>query len=223
MTPYYEDELVTLYHGDCREITEWLEADVLVTDPPYGRNWRAAWVRPGRTNATRIVGDKDTTSRDRVLELWGQRPAVVFGHLMLAPPDGTKLVGVYQKPPNAGTRGTVGGFRRDVEAIYLIGPWPTGLGGRSSVIATATSSQGNPHSPQGKYHHPHAKPLDVMEQLIAACPPGTIADPFAGSGSTLVAARNLGRHAIGVEIEERYCEIAARRLAQQPLPLGGAA
>ena len=219
MTPYYEDELVTLYHGDCREITAWLEADVLVTDPPYGRNWRAAWVRPGRTNATRIVGDKDTTSRDRALELWGQRPAVVFGDLMLAPPGGAKLVGVYQKPPNAGIRGSVGGFRRDAEAIYLIGPWPTGLGGRSSVIATATSSQGNPHSPQGKYHHPHAKPLDVMEQLIAACPPGVIADPFAGSGSTLVAARNLGRRAIGVEIEERYCEIAARRLAQQPLPI----
>ena len=219
MSIYYQDENVTLYLGDCREQLAWLEADVLCTDPPYGRNWRAAWVRPGRTNATRIVGDKDTTSRDRALELWGQRPAVVFGDLMLAPPGGAKLVGVYQKPPNAGIRGSVGGFRRDAEAIYLIGPWPTGLGGRSSVIATATSSQGNPHSPQGKYHHPHAKPLDVMEQLIAACPPGVIADPFAGSGSTLVAARNLGRHAIGVEIEERYCEIAARRLAQQPLPI----
>jgi len=223
MTPYYQDEQVTLYCGDCREITEWLEADVLVTDPPYGRNWRQG--RLNNSNAHRgIAGDQDTSTRDAVLAAWGtDRPAVVFGDLMLAPPGGTKLVGVYQKPPNAGTRGAVGGFRRDAEAIYLIGPWPTGLGGRSSVIATATPSQGNPHSPQGKYHHPHTKPLDVMEQLIAACPPGTIADPFAGSGSTLVAARNLGRHAIGVEIEERYCEIAARRLAQQPLPIGGAA
>src|SRR5690554_3042666 len=222
VTPYYEDELVTLYHGDCREITEWLEADVLVTDPPYGRNWRQGRLKSAHQavdSHSGLPGDLDPTSRHRVLDLWGQRPAVVFGDLMLAPPRGAKLVGVYQKPPNAGTRGAVGGFRRDAEAIYLIGPWPIGLGGRSSVIATATSSQGNPHSPQGKYHHPHTKPLDVMEQLITACPPGVIADPFAGSGSTLVAARNLGRHAIGVEIEERYCEIAARRLAQQPLPI----
>src|SRR5690554_3173213 len=223
MTPYYQDGQVTLYHGDCREIAAWLEADVLVTDPPYGRGWRQGRLTPTHqadNSHGGIIADDDTSVRDGTLMLWsGDRPAVLFGDPMLPPPPGTRLVGVYRKPPNAGIRGAIGGYRRDFELWYLLGPWPTGIGGRTSVIATATRSQGNPYSPAGKYGHPHAKPVDVMEQLIDVCPPGVIADPFAGSGSTLVAARNLGRHAIGVEIEERYCEIAARRLAQQPLPI----
>ncbi|PZM89836.1 MAG: site-specific DNA-methyltransferase [Actinobacteria bacterium] len=225
MEPYYSDGLVTLYHGDCREITEWLAADVLVTDPPYGRNWRQGRLKRSSRSDARdgIAGDRDTTVRDTALSMWGNRPAVVFGDLMLPPPPGTKLVGIYRKPPNAGARGAIAGFRRDAEGWYLIGPWPSGIGGRSSVLATLTPSQGNPSSPQGRYGHPHAKPIDVMAELIRACPPGVIADPFAGSGSTLVAAKLLGRRAIGVELEERYCEIAARRLSQDVLPLGGAA
>jgi len=220
--PYWRDDHVTLYLGDCREQLAWLEADVLCTDPPYGRAWRQGrhW-DPRHTDDRHggIDGDMDTAARDNVLALWGDRPAVVFGDLMLAPPPGNKLTLVYRKPPNAGARGAIAGFRRDAEAIYLLGPWPSGLGGMSSVIATSARSQGNPSSAQGRYGHPHAKPVDVMETLIAACPPGVIADPFAGSGSTLVAARNLGRKAIGVEIDERYAEAAARRLAQAPLEI----
>lgn len=70
--------------------------------------------------------------------------------------------------------------------------------------------------------YPTPKPVALMEMLIEKCPPGTIADPFAGSGSTLIAAKMLGRKAIGVEIEERYAEIAARRLLQDGLPFGEA-
>jgi hypothetical protein len=232
MTPYYADDAVTLYLGDCREVTEWLAADVLVTDPPYGRDWKQGETRsrsvhgltgkrPTSDRRAGIAGDRDTGTRDAVLAAWGdRRPALVFGDPMLAPPPDTRQVAFYRKPPNAGTKGTFGGFRRDVEAVYLIGPWPAGLGGRSSVIGTSTPSQGNPSSPQGRYGHPHAKPVDVMEQLIVVCPPGVIADPCAGSGSTLVAARNLGRPAIGVELMERDCETIARRLSQGVLPIG---
>ena len=111
------------------------------------------------------------------------------------------------------------GFRHDVEAIYLIGKWPHALGGRSSVIESGARMVGGSVGPAGRYGHPHAKPVDVMETLIQACPDGVIVDPFAGSGSTLVAARNLGRPAIGVELEEKYCEMAARRLSQMALGL----
>lgn len=220
MKPYFDDGTVTLYLGDCREVTEWLAADVLVTDPPYGRGWRQGrhWnLRHTDDRHGGIEGDLDTDARDAALAAWGDRPAMVFGDLMLAPPSGNRLTLVYRKPPNAGTRGAIGGYRRDAEAVYLLGPWASGLGGRSSVISTGARSQGNPSSAQGRYGHPHAKPVDVMETLIAACPPGVIADPFAGSGSTLIAARNQGRRAIGVEIDERYAERAARRLEQLTL------
>ncbi len=217
MDPSWQDDLVSLYLGDCREVTEWLTADVLVTDPPYGRGWKQGrhW-DAGHSDDRHggIAGDLDTSIRDAALAMWGKRLAIVFGDLTVAPPAGNKQTLIYRKPVNAGTRGAMGGFRRDAEAIYLLGPWPSGIGGRSGIIGTGARSQGNPSSCQGRYEHPHAKPVDVMETLIGACPDGVIADPFAGSGSTLIAARNLGRKAIGVEIDERYCEAAARRLSQ---------
>lgn len=80
------------------------------------------------------------------------------------------------------------------------------------TIITTTEGRGVQQKLIG---HPTPKPIPLMEALVAKCPPGLIADPFAGSGATLIAARNLGRKAIGVEIEEKYCEITARRLSQQ--------
>lgn len=214
--PYWSDGQVSLFLGDCREVTEWLEADVLVTDPPYGRNWKQGWTaKSGGTDGhPGIAGDLDTSTRDQALTAWGDRRALVFGDLMLPPPAGTRQVLIYGKAPGAGSKGTFAGFRRDAEAVYAIGPWPAGLGGASSILVSNYRAL-----PQGKYGHPHAKPVDVMETLVSACPPGVIADPFAGSGSTLVAARNLGRKAAGVEIDEEHAEQAARRLSQMVLEI----
>lgn len=223
-TPYYVDDHVTLYHGDCLAIRDWLEADVLVTDPPYGRDWKQGRLKLTKSDARQgIANDKDTTARDAALELWGTRPAILFGDLMLAPPSGTKLTAVYQKHSTCGTRGAIGSVRRDAEAIYLVGAWPAGLGGRSSVFQSHNMTSGASGLVARAGGHPHTKPGDVMEQLLELCPPGVIADPFAGSGSILVAARNLGRKAIGVELEERYCELTARRLDQMCLDFGAGA
>jgi len=226
--PYYQDEAVTLYVGDCREVTEWLSADVLVTDPPYGirydRRRGTTWTkRTNRPNGfampadrpTQISNDEDTSVRDLVLDEWARRPALVFGDLKLARPAGTVKTLIYRKPPDSGTHGAIAGFRHDIEVVHLLGDgWPVGVGGRSSILETGARGVGSPSGMAARYGHPHAKPVDVMETLIGACPPGIIADPFAGSGSTLVAARNLGRRVIGVEIDERYCERIARRLSQ---------
>ena len=220
MKPYYSDDYVTLYQGDCLELADlWTCADVLVTDPPYGRAWRQRdWNKKrgwrSTANPNGIANDGGADTRDAALLAWGGRHAVVFGDLMLTPPQGTSLVCIYDKGPDAGFAGNVGGYRRNAEAIYLVNATGSGLGGRSSVIRTAASAGGNLARTTG---HPHTKPFDVMCQILDACPPGTIADPFAGSGSTGVAAKALGRKSILVELDERYCEIAARRLSQDVL------
>lgn len=221
MKPYYADDLVTLYHGDCREITEWLAADVLVTDPPYGIGWKrhGGGVKVNRgARHEGIANDTDTSARDAALAAWGARPGLVFASFDAAKPANVKHTLVWRKWDNSGVLGSTTGWRRDVEPIYLTGTWPARAASFSSLI-TCSGTSGGPGSPAGRYGHPHAKPLDVMEQLIDACPPGVIADAFAGSGSTLVAARNLGRRAIGVELEERHCETIVARLRQGALLL----
>ena len=222
--PYYQDDLVTLYHGDCRDVTDWLAADVLVTDPPYGIAWqhKDGWTNAdgggghrSSGNALSIANDTDASVRDEALALWGNRLALVFGDILRHVPTKAVHALFYAKSADAGIRGARAGRRKDVEAIFMLGPWPVGVGGESSILR----SGGRVAGPRGmalRAGHPHAKPLDVLEELIALAP-GTVADPFVGSGSTLIAAKHSGRSAIGVELEERYCELTAKRLSQDTL------
>ncbi len=214
MTIYYEDDYVTLYHGDClTEHREWLAADVLITDPPYG----IAWSQHGRYRQAKeahagIANDHDTLARDGALELFEGKPGAVFGSWQASFPQ-HKQVLVWRKSADSGVIGSTTGFRRDTELIFLTGAWPARSARMSSVIATDMGLQAY------ITEHPHTKPAALMEIIINAAPSGIIADPFAGSGSTLVAAKNLGRRVVGVELIEKYCEVAAKRLSQDLLEL----
>ena len=210
---YYEDDAVTLYHGDCLERPEWWTgADVLVTDPPYGMAYQSGWVRDRTDRA--IAGDDTTGVRDAALHAWGNRPALIFGTWRAERPRDARTLLIWDK-------GLVGMGALDLpwgpshEEIYVLGTGFVGKRGKSVLHI-----QGLTSTDPERFGHPTPKPVPLMETLIAHCPPGCIADPFAGSGSTLVAAKLLGRKAVGVELEEKYCEIAARRLSQGVLDFG---
>lgn len=219
--PYYTDDKVALYHGDCLELAElWTCADVLVTDPPYGMNYSGFGGRQGeprrREPAPRIVGDATTESRDLALVAWGARPALVFGRWSEPRPAGVRQVLIWDKSDGGPGMGALDlPWGPSFEEVYVLGGGFTGRR-EGAVIRQRTLMSGDRNRPE----HPTPKPLSLMEALISKCPPGVVADPFAGSGSTLVAAKALGRKAIGVELDERYCEIAARRLAQDVLDFG---
>lgn len=224
--PYYEDEHVTIYNADCLEHPElWTMADVLVTDPPYGIGYKS------HASCETIAGDDSTAARDAVLTVWGGKPALVFGSWKIHRPENTRQRLLWLKNEiNLGATSLP--YSTSDEEIYLLGDWskvikPT-IG--KAHVKSPTDRRGwhydgtrmaTDHGLAARIGHPTPKPIGVMEWLLDGCRPDwVIADPFAGSGSTLVAARNLGRHAIGFELEERYCEIAARRLSQGVFDMG---
>lgn len=194
MKPYYERDGITIYHGDCREILPSIKADVVVTDPPYGIGFAA---QP--TKWQRRAGHKP--------EAWDdERPAL--GMALLAAPTQCIWGGNYFiLPPSRGwlawTKPDAPPSMGSVELAW------TNLD-RNARHISCSVGETNPE----RVGHPTQKPLRVMTWCVAAMPPGSILDPFMGSGTTLVAAKLEGRKAIGIEIEERYCEIAAKRLAQ---------
>ena len=216
--PYYADDLVTLYHGDCREIREWLDAEVLVTDPPYGYRYRSNMGGPGYRLAAQgpdvIAGDESLDVRDAVLAAWGSRPALVFGNWRCCPPQGTRTVLVWDKGPGVGMGDLRIPWKPNHEQIYVLGD---GFSGRRTTGVLAGHRVVSWASKGRK--HPNMKPVSLLVELLQKCPPGVVADPLTGSGSTLLAARQLGRRVIGVEIDEGYCEITARRLQDQALDL----
>lgn len=217
MRPYYERGGVTLYHGDLREIPEWLCADVLICDPPYGMGYRSFHRRPSSTKppGAPIASDESTDLRDELLRLWGtEKPAAIFGTPKIQRPSGDPQVLVWDK-----TQGTGPGmgdlsnaFGCSHEEIYLFGAWKKGCGSRMGSVLRTSHCQCALSQQTG---HPTPKPVDLLATLIKVAAPGVLADPCCGSGSLLVAAYRCGRKAIGIELDEQYCEGAAKRIDRE--------
>jgi len=201
--PYYSHAGIVIYHGDCREILPEVQADVVVSDVPYGVNFDTdyrrftSWFDVPRTNHKPVHGDSEPFDPTPWLEfpeviLWG------FNCFCDRLPPGTLLV--WDKRFKGGQA-----FLADGEAAWM-------KGGHGVYIHSETS-QGFVRSE--RVQHPTQKPIALMQWCISKTKGNTILDPYMGSGTTLVAAKLEQRKAIGIEIEERYCEIAAKRLAQE--------
>ena len=212
--PYYSDDHVTLYHGDALELMTEIEADVMVTDPPYGMNYQSNWGANQGANHAKVAGDGSVVARDAVLAMWAQRPALVFGRWSVPRPARTRLRLIWSKAPDPGMGDLSSPWGNSDEEIYVLGS-----GFRSETRRSNILTYLKPPVQAFERHHPTPKPVELMRDLIACCPPGIILDPFAGSGSTLRAAKDLNRKAIGIELKERYCEIAALRCAQEVLAI----
>ena len=216
MEPYYKDDFVTLYNADCREVLGQLEpVDLVLTDPPYGIDFVSG--RSGQQGKSRIVNDQDVSLRDEVLLQARYRGAFVFGSPRIEKPKGWKVCLIWHKGDHVGMGNLTLPWKPNFEEIYVLGEGFKGQ--RTSSVVHFLAIAGTVSSVKGRIGrmHPTEKPLDLLRYLIGKTDAVTILDPFAGSGTTLVAAKQLGLKAIGVEIEEKYCRIAVERLRQNSL------
>jgi hypothetical protein len=220
VTPYYEHDGITIYHGDCREVLPSLpKVDLVLTDPPYGvglsnHNTSGHSSRPlPSAVGYRIAGDCDTGVGLWALEWAAGVPTIAFASPWRPWPGDWRNLIVWDKGGAVGGGGdTLTCLKRSWELVQVRGNGP--LQG-----ARAESVWRFPVVPTDTTLHPAQKPLSLIAALLEQFGGALILDPFMGSGTTLVACKRLGRRAIGIEIEEKYCEIAARRVEAERLTL----
>jgi len=206
LKPYYDQDGITIYNADCRQFPS-VDAAAMVFDPPYGIDYKS---NHGSSAIPRsIANDKDTAVRDFVLNLWWDKPAIVFGSWKIPKPINTKMLLVWDTKGALGMGDLSLPWKPSHQEIYVIGRGFKGK--RTTDVLSFAPVQSM--AKNGRLH-PHQKPLALLRELISKCPEGPIYDPTMGVGSTLVAAKLEGRKAVGIEINEKYCEAAANRLAQ---------
>lgn len=208
MRPYYEDGAVTIYHGDCREVIPSLgHVSLVVTDPPYGigihtqtNNLDSPWRDDEGVPSIRhiLVGEEHC--------IWGgnyfadQLPAREGWLIWIKRPRGYD----FDDDPRNYAVIEMAWTDYEIKPRMKHHVWD---GGKRAGDAS-----------NREFLHPTQKPLELMRWCIAlSSTTGVVLDPFMGSGTTLRAAKDLGRKAIGIEREESYCEIAAKRMAQESL------
>jgi hypothetical protein len=152
--PYYSHAGITIYHGDCREYLPSLTADVLVTDPPYGIAYMSG--RDGVLSRS-IHGDGDTTARDEVLRVWGDRPALVFGSWRKPRPHSTRMVLVWDTKGALGMGDLSLPWKPSHQEIYVIGRGFVGTRGTDVLCHAPVQSM----AANGRVH-PHGKPIRLM-------------------------------------------------------------
>lgn len=208
METEHKFEKVTLVHGKWQDHTDLIDhADVLITDPPYGMKYQG---RGGKQRP--ITGDNTTQARDEFITYWGEnRPAMIFGTWRVPKPQCRNTIAWIKTNTGPGMGALDLPWGSAWEEIYILGKGfyaPKRQPNHIDIDAYPAGAKRRPN-------HPTPKPVELMEWLISHCPPEwVIVDPFAGSGATLRAARNLGRTAYGIEIDTAYCQETTNLLHQ---------
>jgi DNA modification methylase len=217
--PYYQENGITIYHGDCREILPSIQADIVITDPPYGLTdyeWDLV-VDPSEWMIA--VGCVSFASEPFATSLINASPLKFKHDLVWVRNTASGHFNSWIRP------------RRQHERILVFGSVdysPIKIKRTTLEMSRLNKSQramypekmpgtvlyfNGLNNRNSERVHPSQKPVDLMDWLLRTyAPKGMVCDPFCGSGSTLVSASRIGNDAVGVEREERYCELAANRL-----------
>ena len=210
---YYSDDAVAIAHADCRDVLPLLEpVDLVLTDPPYGMDYQSAW-RTAWNRKDKIQGDSEfplwlfDMLHPRVAMFvfcrWDILPILPSPKSFIVWDKGSHSMGDLRHE-----------FARQWEAVcFYPGPSHAFRYRPKDIIRAMRIAP-------DQLVHPNEKPAGILRPLIDCHDAQTVLDPFCGSGTTLRATKDLGRRAIGIEIEERYCEIAAKRMAQSVMELG---
>ncbi len=239
VNPYYADDMVTLYLGDCLEVMAGLpdaSVDAVVTDPPYSSGGRRENARSLRRSMTRAVEDDDWIRGDSMSTagfVWLLRACGVQWRRVLTPGGHVLAFIDWRMAGNLAAALESADLRQHPTLVWDKTHFGMGAIFRNQYELIVHMSAGTPRPPARRDvgnvlrfpavrdgDHPTEKPQPLLGALLSVvCPSGAVLDPFAGVGTALTAARMRGLRAVGIEADERYCEIAARRLAQDVLPL----